>query len=423
MSLRGGPSGHFPHQIKKQISNIKIHTMKLKQAIPVITLIIGAGSGYLAGISGRYVAPAAPVSSTSAHQRNRVDSDQKQTTKRIDSDAEVKTRYRYTRLASSVVAEDALSQAAKDSQRSDALRALIISWIEGSTIDENTKSWLIRRAEQTVNQDNSLMSLASILEHSGLAAYREPFMRSFHDSPVRSSMFAGLVGTDSDPVKLAEICREWLPWEKQEFMDRSKMKWADAHPQKALEWARQHPDDNHQMIQQAMSRLAEIDLKSVEKILSTSNSPVERKAAINAMATTLAYEDTRKAVEWADRLPDGPEKDAAHEAIYEETPRGVGAVLVTSPDGLPTVARLIPNGPLSKAGFQDGDMLAGIEPALGGWQGFSGVPFDELIPQLRGEPGSKVTIVGMRRNNTTGQWDEIRRTISREQLILENTNN
>ncbi len=394
--------------------------MKLKQVIPLLTLFIGAGSGYLAGISGRSAAPAVPVSSTSAHQRNRVDSDQKQTTKRIDSDDKVKSRY--TRLASSVSAEDALSQAAKDPQRSDALRALIISWIKGSTIDEETKSWLIRRAEQAADQANPLMSLASILEHQGLAAYREPFMRAFHDSPVRSSLFAGLVGTDSDPEKLAEICRDWLPWEQREFMDRSKMKWAEAHPQKALEWARQHPDGNHQMIQQAVSRLARVDLESVERILGTSHSPVEREAAIHAMATAMAYADTRKAVEWADRLPDGPEKDAAHEAIYDATPRGVGATLVSSSDGLPTVVRLTPDGPLSKAGFQNGDMLAGIEPASGGWQGFSGVPFDELIPQLRGEPGSQVTIVGMRRNETTGQWEEIRRTISREQLIVENTN-
>ena len=385
----------------------------MKLTIPLLALLIGSGLGFFAGNSGRSEAPA--VLSHSVAHRATVDSDRRQSNKGNDSGDDVRSRY--TKLASSVSAGAALSQALLEPNRHSALGALIASWIERSTVDQETKALLLARLERAMagSPNEVLASLASILQHDGLAEYREPWIRAFQDSPERSRMLAGIV---ADPDRLSDICRGWLPWEQREFMDRSKLIWANTDPRQALEWARQHPEDNHRMMEQAVRSLAELDPEAVENILGTSNLPVERAAAIDATATAKARDNTRMAVEWANRLPDGPEKDAAHEAIYKATPRGVGAVLQAS-DGLLKVQQVLPNGPMAKAGFQSGDLLAGIETAQGQWHGFSGVPLEQTVAQLRGEPDTQVTVIGMRRNATTGQWEEIRRNLIREQLMID----
>lgn len=385
----------------------------MKLTIPLCAFLIGSGLGYFAGSSARSEAPA--VHSHSVAHRTKVDSDRRQSNKGNDSGDDV--RARYTKLASSVSPEAAISQALMEPDRHSALGALIASWIEGSAMDQEIKSLLLARLERAKagGPNEVLSSLASLLQHEGLAAYREPWIRAFQDSPERSRMLAGIV---ADPDRLSDICKDWLPWEQREFMDRSKLIWANTDPRQALEWARHHPENHHRMIEQAVGSLAELDPEAVEKILGTSNLPVERAAAIDATATAKARDNTRMAVEWANRLPDGPEKDAAHEAIYKATPRGVGAVLQAS-DGLLKVQQVLPNGPMAKAGFQSGDLLAGIETAQGQWHGFSGVPLEQSVAQLRGEPDTQVTVIGMRRNAATGQWEEIRRNLIREQLMID----
>ncbi len=312
--------------------------------------------------------------------------------------------------------EEEISQALMKPDRRSALGVIFASWIEGTTMDQETKSLLLTRLIRAKigGAHEFLTPFASILQDDVLAAYRQSWIRAFQNSPERSRMLAGIV---ADPDALSDICKDWLPWEQREFMDRSKLIWAYTEPRQALEWVRQHPEDNHRMIEQAVITLSAIDPEAVERILDTSTIPVERKAAIVATAKKKARENTRAAVEWANRLLDEAEKDAAHEAIHKATPR-LGASLIES-KGLIKVQDILPNGPMAKAGFQNGDLLAGIEPAPGQWYGFSGVPFDQAIAQLRGEPGTQVMIIGMRRNAATGQWEEIRRNLIREQLIID----
>ena len=131
----------------------------------------------------------------------------------------------------------------------------------------------------------------------------------------------------------------------------------------------------------------------------------------------MSGENTRQAVAWADSLPEGIERDTAHDSIYQATPRGVGAMLTTNA-GFPEVLNLVAGGPLAQAGFQKGDMLTGIETPGGQWHGFAGVTLENSIQLLRGEPGTSLTVVAMRNDARTGKLVEYRATVTREQIVF-----
>jgi hypothetical protein len=398
--------------------------MKMKPALPFITALAGATAGYLAGAT--FHSPASsqpsspPISSTALSTQKAASKDPKD--KALASEGVTE---KFTRLAATVSAADALAQAAAAGPgRTAAIRALLLAWIKSSTMKDSEKEWFIREVEETENKPNALQVLATVLRMDKLAAYRAPFMEAFRDSPLRSSMFPWLTGVEAGnhPEKLAEMCRDWMPWERDAFLSGASTLWAQNHPELALEWSRTHPGGRDNITTAAIGHLAARSPEDARKILTESTSPAERLIATRELARQMAGADTREAVEWADSLPEGPEKDAAHDAIYNTVPRGVGAVLTTSPDELPVVQNVIPSGPLATAGFQAGDMLAGVESAPGAWKGFSGAGLQDVVEQLRGEPGSTVTVVAMRRNAATGQWQEYRATVTREQIIFPRQN-
>lgn len=313
----------------------------------------------------------------------------------------------------------AMAEAAGDG-KCRALAALLKAWIKASAMNEDEKKALFARIDAAASDTRSLVYLASIFEENALSAYRLPFMEAFQNSPVRSALFSWMVGQDasSNPARLAEVCRNWLPWEKTNFLLLATKRWAAHHPAMARAWCQEHPGENEPMLAEATSWLVRQDHEAGRKILETSASSAERVAAAGELGRIFAVEDTRKAVAWAETLTDGPEKDAAHEAIYQAVPRGVGAIIMMSDDGLPVIQSIMDAGPLAKAGFQGGDVIAGIESSSG-WQDFSSTKLEDVITQLRGEPGTQITVVAMRYDAATGHRVEFRKVVSREQLVMQ----
>ncbi len=403
-----------------RISKLLSCGMNKNAILPFVTAIAGTCVGYWAGgvrsangpFPGKHDAliPAGLARDTAPKTKPAPD--------KLKAEADIDQRF--TLLAGSVDPREALAQveaAGKDKEK--ALAALLREWIKTGGMSGEKRQELLSRIDAMDNHEGRLVALASILEDSALAAYRLPFMEAFRDNPVRSAMFPRMVGQDASasPGKLAEFCRDWLPWEKTNFLQAASIQWAAWHPALARDWCLQNPGKNEPMLTEATSWLVRQDHEAGRRLLETSHSPVERTAAAGELGRILAIEDTHKAVEWANSLPEGPEKDAAHEAIYQTVPRGVGAILSTTQDGLPLVMNLMDEGPLSKAGFLKGDILAGIE-SPSGWQGFAAAPLSDVIAQLRGEPGTQLTVVAMRKDSATGQWTEFRKVVSREQLVI-----
>jgi hypothetical protein len=65
-------------------------------------------------------------------------------------------------------------------------------------------------------------------------------------------------------------------------------------------------------------------------------------------------------------------------------------------------------------------MLAGVELPSGEWRSFTGKRLEDVVSQLRGDPGTELTVVAMRPDPNTGKLREYRSVVSREQLIFTN---
>lgn len=395
--------------------------------LPLITGIAGLGLGfwsgrsYVMGNAGQPlpVLPAKAGTAGTLDARAGVEASQR-INPVLHMDEKTQVEERFVSLARHADPREAFSQveaAGKDKEK--ALAILLREWIKAGTLSEERKQRLLDRIKSTDGQDGQLGALASILEDASLASYRGPFMEAFRNNCVRSVMFPWMLGQDAadHPDKMAGICRDWLPWEKTQFMAAATKRWAANHPALARDWCLQHPGQNDSLLAEATSWLVRQDKEVGRRLLETSRNPVEQQTAAGELGRMLAMEDTRQAVEWANGLPEGPVKDAAHEAIFQAVPRGVGAILSRTPDGLPQIRTVMEAGPFARAGFQADDILAGIETEAG-WQGFSGTSLQDVTGSLRGEPGTQLTVVAMRRDAASGKLVELRKTVTREQLVL-----
>ncbi len=141
--------------------------------------------------------------------------------------------------------------------------------------------------------------------------------------------------------------------------------------------------------------------------------PQERLAAAAALGARQArvLGDTKAAMAWADSLPNELEQDAAHEAIYRETPRGIGAQL-TLDEGVVTVGGIIDSTPAAGSGLRKGDRIVGVDPGDGAFAPI-GNTLDSAVGLIRGEAGSDLRLRVLR---SGGETEVIE--LKRQQLIF-----
>lgn len=158
---------------------------------------------------------------------------------------------------------------------------------------------------------------------------------------------------------------------------------------------------------------------AAESLLPTLGSDAEREAALRAWAGIKTLDGTEAAVKWADSLADSAWREAAHEAIYEKTPRGIGAVMSRA-DGFPIVREMIPGGAAAQAGLQPDDRLVEIVEDGGGPVPLQGRELSEVINDLRGEAGTTARLRVLR-PGPDGKLSEHVLQIERKQLIIPST--
>jgi C-terminal processing protease CtpA/Prc len=139
--------------------------------------------------------------------------------------------------------------------------------------------------------------------------------------------------------------------------------------------------------------------------------------AVEALGRGLAGRNTFDAVAWADSLPDAAEKAYAHSAIYDATPRGVGAA-ISMDNGLPTLRGILPGSPLESSGMRPGDQILEVRQPDGTSQSLYGMPLESAVKLIRGEPGSDLELRILRRNDSSGQLEEHVVPVKRAQLYL-----
>ncbi len=248
------------------------------------------------------------------------------------------------------------------------------------------------------------------------------WLEAFADHPARAELAAAYAETHfmEDPQAQLARAKEFTSWERDQFLQTALSVWAAEEPEAALAWARSRSEPlPAAVLEPLFSRWVMRDAGAVERLLPTMGSEAEREAALRAWAGIKTLDGTEAAVKWADSLADPAWREAAHEAIYEKTPRGIGAVM-GSRDGFPTVMEMIPGGAAAQAGLQRQDRLVEIVEDGGEPVPLHGRELSEVVNVLRGEAGT-TTWLRVLRPGPDGKVSEHVLQIERKQLIMPST--
>jgi carboxyl-terminal processing protease len=106
-----------------------------------------------------------------------------------------------------------------------------------------------------------------------------------------------------------------------------------------------------------------------------------------------------------------PEEYAAMTSQLSGKVAGIG-VLLNQENGTTTVQRVIPDSPADKAGMKAGDTIVAVDG-----KSTAGATFDELAAEIRGDPGTKVTITVIHAGSTAQVDIDITRAVITAPLV------
>ncbi|MGY8693477.1 MAG: hypothetical protein ACKVGW_04690 [Verrucomicrobiia bacterium] len=301
----------------------------------------------------------------------------------------------FTNIAEFSAPRDALTIAtAQDGLiRAIALKTLVSEWTkETDSEDSNGREIQMPRGLGMSGTKFGLeVELAAILARSKA----EPeitlaWMDAFADSPGRSEIAARLIPgqPDFNPDNAFAITENWTDWEKDRFSKSLLGNWAERNPKELIE------------------------------ILDTMKESENRLLTIEAISASLARQGTAGALDWVEGLANSDERNAGLQAVYEATPKGIGALLSTE-NGFPKIGEILPGGALESTDIRKGDLIVQSREADGAANDLYGIPLGESVGFLRGAPGSTVEIRVLRKNETTGELEEHSVTVERDLLILD----
>lgn len=245
------------------------------------------------------------------------------------------------------------------------------------------------------------------------------WLEAFADHPSRAEIALMYASSylGENPLQTLELARNFTPWEREKFLRTALPTWVARDPAAAMAWAKSQPEPLPASVQQAMyAAWLRNDPSAVEQQLPNLTDPEERQAAVRAWAEAKTLAGTEAAVRWADSLADPALQEAAHDAIYQATPRGIGVVMFPQ-DGFPTLMDIIEGSAAAQAGLQKQDRLLEIEGDSGESISLYGKNISEVARELRGEPGSTARLRVLR-PGPDGQPTEQTLQIERQQLIM-----
>jgi hypothetical protein len=312
---------------------------------------------------------------------------------------------------------------APDSLKAPALKALAAEWINSrSPLDEEAKQL---KRESALATSGGKMGLEVELSHllasakpdAGLTgAWLEAFSKHSGRSEILSIMSGAAPAGEIDSV--LSKTDGWTDWEKERVTRNLLGRWAAEKPQEAWGWYQQQKgrfgQDYSWNIFEPWTRS---DLDGVKNLLTTVQDPDQRQALIRAVGIAATRKNTEAAVAWADSLPNAEERAAAHRIIYDETPRGVGAVL-RAENGFPTLSAILPGSPLDGSGVKPGDQLLEVRTPDGSRRTLYGTDLSVAVNLIHGEPGTEVTLRLLRQNASSGGFEEHLIAVKRGQLML-----
>ena len=310
-----------------------------------------------------------------------------------------------------------------EAHRPNALRALVAEWIYSrSPLDENMR-YVKREGTLTISGSRAGLEieLTSMLASSQPdAELTAAWLEAFSNHSGRSQIFSALSGRVAylDPDSLLTRTEGWTAWEKERATKSFLSNWSYGAPQEAWNWYQSKRDRFEQDFSaDILAPWASSNPEGAKGFLNSLEDPGERQAAITAIGKVLAEKNTDEAVAWAESMTDAKEREAAHRAVYEGAPRGIGAVLDFE-NGFAKLRGIVPGSPLEGTGAQAGDRIVEVRESDGTSHALYGRDLQTMVSRIRGEPGTQMTLRVLRQNGATGSLEEHFIPVTRGQLYL-----
>ncbi len=316
-------------------------------------------------------------------------------------------------LASHATPKDALAEALLFSglDQATALRELAAAWL--GTSPEALKGNM--RNGSAVLQGG----LALIQSPDVFPGAAEAWVDAFKNHPSRLELLSALAGslTATDPQRAMTLAGGLTEWERRRFFDEVLTGWAGQNPEAARKWMTDPANAAN-----AAGRTfpwASASYQNAEWVtaaLAGETDPATRIEMVRGLAASKANLGTREALAWADSLTNPAERDAAHDRIYEATPRGIGAVL-SAEDGFPLVKNVLPDSASARAGLQSGDRIVEVTGPDGKPVSLYQQSLETAVLNLRGEAGESVTLRILRPGQGGVPVEQTLR-VTRDQLVF-----
>ena len=300
------------------------------------------------------------------------------------------------------------------------LRNLIHHWMAGDPgiSDEDREAFLTgaisKGQKQAFGFETELSYMVRSLSDPSI---RRAWKDNYANHPSRSEIYAAFIQRDllkSSPESLFQNSLQWNPWERARYNDDVIAAWAKKEPNRAFAWYESQPADfGTDAGQGVLNAWASEDFEGLSVHMGSMGNPDSKTAAIEALAAQMAHKGTDQALDWANSLSSPADRELAHDIIYRETPRGIGAILKFE-NGFPQVVE-----PLVQNGLLGGDLLVSATNNGNDVTDFFGAEITTAVGTLLGDPGSEVSVQIMRLDPESGEYRQMEIVITRQQLWLE----
>ena len=211
-------------------------------------------------------------------------------------------------------------------------------------------------------------------------------------------------------------------WDREMFLRAFGDGWSQRSPEEAWSWARQHSLEagpgSDPILATVLKNWGRKDFAAAEAAFATLRDPGQRRLAAHSLAQVQTWDHgTAAAVHWAEGLPTEAERDAAHAAIAEFSPQGIGVALMQE-DGYAVIRNVIPESAAARDGrLQQGDRIVEVDPGTGRFQVIYGRELTQALDLIRGDSGSSLRLRVVRPDADGILRDRVVE-LTREQIVL-----
>ncbi len=227
------------------------------------------------------------------------------------------------------------------------------------------------------------------------AALANEFLTGQQRGSVLSRAAERLAATD--PSTALAMGDGLTDWQQVRFLSRFVSGWASASPDDARAWAGQVQDARTRSVLLGRVLAEEVKVNPTSAAQAFLEAPPEdgqiRERTARQIAANWAAKDTVAAMQWANNLPEGNDRDSAQRGIRSTAPVGIGARLSRGEDGLPVLQELVPGSPASASGqLRSGDRLLAVSDANGTWVNSRDRSIGDVVGLIQGEAQTPVSI-------------------------------